>query len=64
MAVICNSVYYDCLQEFQKDITRGIDLTEVNVDRLTENTRQKGLFASGQYVTSDFGIHAIGKFLS
>lgn len=47
MATAHSSMYHTCLQEFQKDITSGITQTDVNVERLTEKARKKGLLLSG-----------------
>lgn len=49
MAAVYTSVYYDCLQEFQKDITAGITQTDVQVDRLTEKAKKRGLLLPGYF---------------
>lgn len=46
MAAVYSSVYYDCLKDLQKDITSGITQTEVNMDRLTEKAKKRGLLPS------------------
>ena len=53
MAAVYSSVYYDCLKDLQKDITNGITQTEVNIDRLTEKAKKKGLLPSRHSMRPD-----------
>ena len=56
MADVYVFVYYECLQEFQRSITTAITHTDVNVDRLTEKARKKGLIpAAGYYIRPEAG---------
>lgn len=55
MAAVCNSVYYDCLKEFQDDIVKQITQNNVNVDRLMKKAKKKAFLSSGYYVEPDSG---------
>ena len=54
-------MYYECLQEFQREITDGIIQTDINVDRLTDMARQSGLIFSGYYMRPDSGKHFVSR---
>ena len=53
MATGGRSVYYDCLRDFQKDITTGIIQIDINVNRLTERAKIKGILPSGYHARLD-----------
>ena len=61
MAAVCNSVYFDCLQEFQQDITTEIIKKDVKVDRLTEKAKKKGLLPSRLCVRPDSEKLAVSR---
>ena len=46
---------YDCLEEFQRDIATEITQKDVNVDKLIEKARKRGLIPSGFYTNPDLG---------
>ena len=61
MAAVCNSVYFDCLQEFQQDITTEIIKKDVKVDRLMEKAKKKGLLPSRLSVRPDLKRLAVSR---
>lgn len=52
---MATALYYDRLEEFQREIATEITQKEVNIDKLIERARKRGLVPSGYYTNPDSG---------